>query len=557
MMLVHIISFSRCELVMLGYIYSIYIIVNHSRQFEKVVNVMSKQTFLRGTFFLLIAGLITRILGFFNRIVVARIMGVEGVGLYMMALPTLFLVMTLTQLGLPIAISKLIAEAVAQHRKDRIKKILAVSMTITGILSIIFTTAMIFLSPFIAKNLLTDDRTMMPLIAIAPVVPIIAISSVLRGYFQGVQNMRPSSFSQVIEQTVRIILVAVCTKTFMPYGVEYAASGAIISAVFGELASLMYMLYVFKKEKDAKFLTGFRSNIQDGRKTLSSLLSIALPTTGSRLIGSISMFLEPIVVSQSLAIAGVTAVVATKQYGLLSGYALPLLLLPAFITYALSTSLVPAISEAMAKKDRITVERRLQQSLRYSMIAGGWSVVILYVFASPILTLMYKSDQATPFILLLAPCFIFYYFQGPLQAVLQALNLANSAMVNSFVGSVVKIACILLLATNPKFGINGVALAMNISIVTITVLHFFTVLKAIQFTIYIKDYVYCLIVLGICIYLGDFIKHYVVFSSSLLVQTLSSISIVTLMYVLLILLFNLIKKDEIIRIPFFKKIIIR
>ncbi|MEE6449696.1 stage V sporulation protein B [Gottfriedia acidiceleris] len=518
---------------------------------------MTKQTFLRGTFFLLIAGLITRILGFFNRIVVARIMGEEGVGLFMMAVPTLFLVMTLTQLGLPIAISKLIAEAVAQNRQDRIKKILAVSMSITGILSIIFTTAMIVLSPFIAKNLLTDDRTMYPLITIAPVVPIIAISSVLRGYFQGVQNMRPSSFSQVIEQVVRIVLVAVCTKTFLPYGVEFAASGAIISSVLGELASLIYMLYVFKKEKNAKFISGFKNNIKDGRKTLSDLLSIALPTTGSRLIGSISMFLEPIVVSQSLAIAGVSAAVATKQYGLLAGYALPLLLLPAFITYALSTSLVPAISEAMAKKDRVTVERRLQQALRYSMIAGGWSVVILYVFASPILTLMYKSDQATNFILLLAPCFIFYYFQGPLQAVLQALNLANSAMINSFVGSVVKIASILLLATNPKFGINGVALAMNISIVTITVLHYFTVLKAINFSIFVKDYVYCLIILGICIYVGKFIKEYVVFSSSLLVQTLASISVVTLMYFLLILLFNLVKKDEIIRIPFFKKLITR
>lgn len=542
---------------MLAYISSIYIIVNHSRLFEKVVKVMTKQTFLRGTFFLLIAGLITRILGFFNRIVVARIMGEEGVGLFMMAVPTLFLVMTLTQLGLPIAISKLIAEAVAQNRQDRIKKILAVSMSITGILSIIFTTAMIVLSPFIAKNLLTDDRTMYPLITIAPVVPIIAISSVLRGYFQGVQNMRPSSFSQVIEQVVRIVLVAVCTKTFLPYGVEFAASGAIISSVLGELASLIYMLYVFKKEKNAKFISGFKNNIKDGRKTLSDLLSIALPTTGSRLIGSISMFLEPIVVSQSLAIAGVSAAVATKQYGLLAGYALPLLLLPAFITYALSTSLVPAISEAMAKKDRVTVERRLQQALRYSMIAGGWSVVILYVFASPILTLMYKSDQATNFILLLAPCFIFYYFQGPLQAVLQALNLANSAMINSFVGSVVKIASILLLATNPKFGINGVALAMNISIVTITVLHYFTVLKAINFSIFVKDYVYCLIILGICIYVGKFIKEYVVFSSSLLVQTLASISVVTLMYFLLILLFNLVKKDEIIRIPFFKKLITR
>ncbi|MBP0723831.1 stage V sporulation protein B [Bacillus sp. RG28] len=514
---------------------------------------MSKQTFLRGTFFLLVAGFITRILGFINRIVVARIMGEEGVGLYMMAVPTLFLVMTLTQLGLPIAISKLVAEAIAQNRRDQIRKILAISMSITGILSIIFTAAMMFLSPFIAKHLLTDARTMYPLLAIAPIVPIIAVSSVLRGYFQGIQNMRPSSYSQVIEQIVRIVLVAVCTKAFLPYGVEYAASGAILSSVIGELASLLIVIYMFKKETKAGFIKGFKQNISGGRKTLNSLLQIALPTTGSKLIGSISMFLEPIVVSQSLAIAGLTTSVATKQYGLLSGYALPLLLLPAFITYALSTSLVPAISEAMAVKDKKTVERRLQQSLRFSMIAGGWSVVILYVFASPILQLMYKSDQATPFILLLAPCFIFYYFQGPLQAVLQALNLANSAMINSFVGTVVKIGCILLLATNPKFGITGVALGICISVVTITILHYVTVLKAIQFTIYLKDYLYCLLIIIGCVYVGAFMKNTVFFSKSLLIQTFSCVSIVSLLYCLLLLLFNLIKKEEIKRIASFNK----
>ncbi len=120
-------------------------------------------------------------------------------------------------------------------------------------------------------------------------------------------------------------------------------------------------------------------------------MDIALPTTGSRLIGSVSYFFEPIVVMQSLAIAGVAASVATQQYGILNGYAFPLLSLPAFITYALSTALVPSISEAMAKRQHKLVEHRLQQALRISLITGGWSVVILYVFASPVLTLMYGS----------------------------------------------------------------------------------------------------------------------------------------------------------------------
>lgn len=150
---------------------------------------MAKQTFLRGTLILIAAGMVTRMLGFVNRVVIARFIGEEGVGLYMMAAPTFFLATTLTQFGLPVAISKLVAEASARGDHQKTKNILVMSLTITGVLSLIFTPLFLFFAPVMAETMLTDKRTLYPLLAITPVVPIIAISSVLRGYFQGKQNM--------------------------------------------------------------------------------------------------------------------------------------------------------------------------------------------------------------------------------------------------------------------------------------------------------------------------------------------------------------------------------
>ncbi len=175
---------------------------------------MSK--FLKGTMILMAAGLLTRLLGFINRIVIARMIGEEGVGLYMMVFPTLILAVTLTQMGLPIAISKAVAEAEAKRDQRKVKKILAVSLAITVSLSLIFTPAIILAAPFLSKTLFTDPRTYYPLVAIAPIIPIIAISSVIRGYFQGKQNMKPAAVSQVLEQLVRITLIAVLAKTFLP-----------------------------------------------------------------------------------------------------------------------------------------------------------------------------------------------------------------------------------------------------------------------------------------------------------------------------------------------------
>jgi stage V sporulation protein B len=511
---------------------------------------MSK--FLRGTFILLIAGFITRVLGFINRIVIARSIGEEGVGLYMMAFPTFVLVVTITQLGLPVAISKNVAEAEAKGDYAEIKKILVVSLATTISLSLIFTPALILLAPILSTTLFTDPRTYYPLAAIAPVVPVIAISSVLRGYFQGRQNMRPSAVSQIVEQFVRITLIAVMTKAFLPYGIEYAAAAAMVASVIGELVSLIYLMTAFKLKKRFKLRKNFFQFVHKGKQTFKDLMDIALPTMGSRMIGSISWFFEPIVVVHSLAIAGVVAVTATKQYGALTGFAMPLLMLPSFVTFSLSTSLVPAISEANTQKNYKLIEYRLQQTLRFAFLTGGLAVIVLYVLADPLMQLMYGSTKGAYFIRLMAPFFLFYYYQGPLQAVLQALNLARAAMINSLIGAVIKTVVIFLLASQPSFGITGAALGIIVGFVLVTILHFATVLKKISFSFIIRDYVKAFIVMGISGWIGYWLFENIFLNEHLTVRVLSSTTGMSVIYLILLGLFGLIKKDELNRIPWIR-----
>lgn len=511
---------------------------------------MSK--FLKGTLILIVAGLVTRVLGFVNRIVVARVIGGEGVGLYMMAVPTLVLAITITQMGLPVAISKLVAEAEAVGDQRKVKKILVVSLATTGGLSIIFFPAMILLAPTLSTTLFTDPRTYYPLLAISPVVPIVAISSVLRGYFQGKQQMKPYAYSQLIEQIVRISLIAVCTKAFLPYGIEYAAAGAMLSSVIGEFVSLVYLLYMFKLKKRMKVRTQFFKHVKAGKETFVSLMRIALPTTGSRLIGSIAWFFEPIVVANSLAIAGVATSLATKQYGELTGYALPLLMLPSFITYSLSTSLVPAISEAAAQQQMILIEHRIQQAMRLSLVTGGLSVIVLYVFADPLMQLMYGTSEASIFVKVMAPFFLFYYFQGPLQAVLQGLDLAKAAMTNSLIGAVVKTVCIFALATRPSLGIMGAALAIAIGTVLVTLLHFATMVKVVSYSVYVTEYIKASITMLIAGIVGYMTFSHFFATFPLNVRTTAAIIITTIVYMLLLIIFKLIKREELMRIPFLR-----
>jgi len=338
-------------------------------------------------------------------------------------------------------------------------------------------------------------------------------------------------------------------------GIEYAAAAAMVASVLGELASLAYLFMIFKVKKKFPVRKNFFKSVKSGKQTLKELMEVALPATGSRMIGSLAWFFEPIVVSHSLFIAGIAAGVATKQYGLLTGYALPLLMLPSFITYSLSTSLVPAISEANANRNHGLVEHRLQQALRFALLTGGLAVVVLYVFAKPLMTLMYGSPTGFEFIRLMAPFFIFHYYQGPLQAILQALDLASAAMINSLIGAVFKIAVIFVLATQPQFGINGAALGIAAGTVLVTLLHFATVLKKIQFTIYLLDYGKFIVATVLAGILGSFCYKNILIESPYLIRLLFGIIVITVSYLLFTIMFKLLTKNDLLKIPFINRFI--
>lgn len=513
---------------------------------------MTRQTFLQGTLILIFAGMITRLLGFVNRLVVARLMGEEGVGLYMMALPSLFLIITLTQLGLPVAISKRVAEANANNNKQKVKKIVTVALIITLMTSIIFTTVLILGAPILANHLLTDERTIFPLLAMSPIVPIIAISSVIKGYFQGMHNMKPQSFALIIEQFVRIIFVAFFVKLFIPFGIEFAAAGAVFSVIIGEFCSLAYLLYSFKQQKTIKIRYRFFSYLRSSKNTLKELFSIALPSTGSRMIGSFSNFLEPILVTQSLAIAGVASTMVTKQYGELMGYVMPLLFLPTFITNSLSIAIVPSISEAEAKKHSQLTHYRIHQAVRISFASGALAMIILSLFSVPILTYMYGTANASHFIILMAPFFILQYIQSPLQASLQALDLARPAMWNSLIGNLVKLLVMFVLASNPHFGIMGVAIAIVTGVVLITSLHLATLHKNIQFSLPMKDLWKMIILIILTWSVGSLLKNIYTQTASF-ITLIIAIGILTVVYIVFLFILKFITNKELAQIPFLQR----
>lgn len=443
---------------------------------------LRKQSFIRGTFILTAAAFFTRALGFVNGIILARFLGKEGMGLLMIAHPLLPLFITLTELGLPAAISKLVSEAEAKGDTPRVKRILVVSLTITGTLSITLTTLALIGSKWIASIFLPDPRAYLAMVALTPIIPIVAMTAVLRGYFRGKQNMTPLALSDVLENLMQIGVVIGVIHWLLPYGVEYAAAGAMVSAVVGEAVGLLYLFAIYRLSRNPAEDAGTShpsAALQDGR-TLRDLLRLGIPLTGSGLIHSVFHAFLPMLVIHSLLLSGVgAAAAATGQFGLLTGFVFPLLFLPGFFTQSLSNALIPAISEATVDHNDRLIHYRMDVAMRIALYVGAPCTILLFLWAEPLMTVIYRAPEAGPLLQLLVPFFFFYYFQAPLQAILLGLGKSSTVMWNLIISNLFEVIAIFVLGV--QFGIRGVALAIGIGVCLLTFLHFWSISNSIGF----------------------------------------------------------------------------
>ncbi|MBJ6362956.1 stage V sporulation protein B [Paenibacillus sp. GCM10012307] len=453
---------------------------------------MTKQTFIKGAMILLAAGILNRLLGFIPRIALPRIIGAEGVGLYQLGYPFLIVMITIITGGIPIAIAKWTAEAQSQGDTVRVKQIFRTALALTSSLAILFTGLSLLLASWITTHILTDSRVYYTFIVMTPMLLITAVSAVYRGYYQGKQNMVPTALSQTVETIFRIVFVLLFAKIMLPWGVEWAAAGAMLGVVVGELFGLFVLLIQFARDKKKEEIAAFGDSVskpETAKPVLGRLLGLSVPVTLSKMVGSLSYLLESILTARSLALAGIATGIATAQYGALQGMIIPIVLLPTALTYSLSVSLIPSLSEAAAKGDRLTIHKRLHQSMRLSLVCGAPFVVIMALLAEPIVRILYHHADIAPMLQLMAPIAIFIYMQAPLQAALQALEKPGTALLNTFIGAAVKIILIVQLASNPSFGIYGALIAINVNTVLVTLLHYISVRRLTGFHMKLLDFI--------------------------------------------------------------------
>lgn len=425
-----------------------------------------KNNFLRGALVLCLGGFITKILGFIIKIMYTRTIGTEGLALYTLIMPIYSLIVTIAGFGMPIAISKLVAES-----KTRSKVILSQGIIILLILNFSIMLLVILCSDFIANFLLNEPRVKILIIGAVLAMPQMALACVFKGYFYGKQRMLPNTISNIIEQTIRIIFIIF----FLPYFVSKSIILGILSFllinILTETASILTFMFLLPKN--------IKINITDIKYNsyyFKDLLFTSIPLVSSRIIGNIGYFFEPIVLSKTMLFVGYTQEFFLLEYGIYNGYSIALLLMPSFLIQALCTALIPEISKFKSLHNKKMIKKRTKEALFSSILLGLVSTIIVVLGRNFFLNLIYNTSYGADYIFYLGFFFPLYYLEAPLSSILQALGYGTYALKTTTLGVIIKLASMFIF-TLFHIGLYGLVISEAINIIFVVVFNMRLLLK--------------------------------------------------------------------------------
>lgn len=428
-----------------------------------------KEKFIKSTIILIIGGIITKILGMLNKVIMARYLGTEGLGIYMMILPSFILFLNISSFGFPVAVSKLVSE---DDRNN--KKLIFTSIIFVLFINFLLMIFILFIAKYLSFNLLHEKRSYYAIMAISLVIPFASISGILRSYFFGRERMGPHVISHITEDIVRISAMVIGVPFFMHKGVEYAVCFVILTNIISEVTSILILFFFLPKNFS---LT--RSDVKPSKIYLRDCLSISIPTTATRLIGSICYFLEPIILTGVLLYVGYPNSVIVREYGIISGYALPLILLPSFFSNAISQALLPVITKKYKMRDIAGVKRKIRQGIAYSLLIGIPLTIVLEMFPEKLLKLLYNTTSGVSYIRFLAPVCLLQYIQAPLASTLDALGMSKENFTSNLAGVLTRLVMLPLFSLI-KIGMWGLIFSTSSNVVVVTMMNIKQVRKKLE-----------------------------------------------------------------------------
>jgi stage V sporulation protein B len=432
-----------------------------------------KNSFFGGAAILAVGVFIVKILGFVYNVSLAKILSYAAFADFNTAFYVYCLLIVISTGGLPIALSKMVAESNTLHRFNQTKKIFRVSMTlfcIMGTMSFLIMACF----PHQLAAMMNNESSYYSILALAPAVFFICPLSAFRGYFQGHSEMSQTAVSQIIEGICKLIvgfLVAfILLKQYQ--NESLAAGGAILGVSVGAGLALAYMFYRYLRKKRAS--TSTQDTPAATNDILRKIIKLAIPITlGSSIIAVVSVIDTSLVFARLQHAAGYTEEAARTIKGVFD-QAMTLYNMPASFMAPLTTSIIPAVSSARARKDHLSAARVSETALRTTVLLAFPAGIGLFVLGQPIMELIYPGEYVALggwLLSMLGLASIMVCLMLVSNAIMQAYGYVNLPMMTTIIGCVLKIVTNYILVGNGAINIKGAPIGSLVCFGSMTLLN--------------------------------------------------------------------------------------
>ena len=424
-----------------------------------------KQTFMQGIITLMFSQILVKILGLGYKLYLTNKQGFGDVGnaIYSSSFQIYALFLTISSVGVPNAVSKLISEKYSIGDERGAKRIFKVAFAMFSIIGFCSSIILYIFAEYIAKRILEIPETAITLRILAPSIFFVSVISVLRGYFNAKENMKPTANSQIIEQFAKSVLTILIVEfIYFSFGTknntEIMVAGVGVAVVISSIVSLVYLINYYKKEQIIKKI---RSNTEQERiiTIIKKIITVSAPITISVILGTINKNIDSFTVVRGLK-QFMTIEEAKTQYGILSGKVETLITLPMSLNVALTTSLIPAIAAAKSKNSLKSVENKILFSIILTVIIGMPSSVGMILYAQQILNLLFPNASSGAFIYQISSIsIVFILLNQTITGMLQGLGKQFVPVISLLIGVIVKLMVnLILVRINPnQFLLGGVA----------------------------------------------------------------------------------------------------
>lgn len=529
---------------------------------------VTKQGFIQGIIALVFSQVVIKFFGLVYKLYLTNKQGFGDAGnaIYSAGFQIYALLLTLSSIGVPNAVAKMVSEKVSigDHRgAHRIFKISFLTFASIGFLCSVF---LFFGANYIANVWLQIPEAEATLIALSPSIFFVAIISVIRGYFNGRQTMSATANSQTLEQLLKTVLTVALveiTCTYSKSNTTLMAASANLATTFATMGSFFYLYQYYKVRRSN---IGFEINHSINYKRKSSIsiikdiLYVTIPMSLTSILTSINKNVDSITVVRGLK-NFLSESDAKLQYGILSGKVDTLISLPLSFNLAFATALVPAVASAVARKNSEAGIKKISFSLLVTMLIGLPSTVGMIILAKPILNLLFPNASSGELIFQIASLSILFTVLGQtVNGALQGIGKIFVPAISLSIGVAIKIFLNIILVPMPPEvckvgGAAGAALATVICHMVAFLISFYVLKRKINIKLnyyqFLVKPIIASFMMAICSYYSYEILKGIIIEK---MATILSIIIAIVIYILAVIVLKIFNKDEILMLPYGEKI---